>query len=77
MVTVDPSDPSHKIERQLSSVENAVNGRQIDALIMSAGSNDIGFGDIIKKCFGVIVRSPPCCCASIILDKQKSQRNKF
>jgi lysophospholipase L1-like esterase len=35
---------------QIDKVKEAVNGRPIDALLISIGGNDIGFADLVAKC---------------------------
>ncbi len=35
---------------QIDKVKDILNGRQIDALLISVGGNDIGFADLVAKC---------------------------
>jgi GDSL-like lipase/acylhydrolase family protein/uncharacterized protein DUF5648 len=46
----DPNNGSNYLTPQIDEVARIASGRRIDALIMSAGGNDIGFTDIIKNC---------------------------
>jgi hypothetical protein len=46
-----PDDPYFpKLRPQIDQVEDAVGNRRIDALVMSGGGNDIGFGPIATVC---------------------------
>lgn len=46
----DAGDGPSKDLSQVRQIEDLVGDRRIDALIVSIGGNDIGFGDIIKRC---------------------------
>jgi len=43
-------EPGDRLAPQLEEVEAFARGRRIDALLMSVGANDIGFGRIVRLC---------------------------
>jgi len=47
---VEPQDAREPLVPQLQQVAAAIGARQIDALIVSIGGNDIGFADVAKVC---------------------------
>lgn len=60
----DGQEASQTLLPQIDQVKNQVGGRRIDALLISAGGNDAGFGDIAYECvlrglFDACRQSPP------------------
>ncbi|WP_421540597.1 hypothetical protein [Myxococcus fulvus] len=43
-------NPEHYMPSQVARLEALVGTRPIDALVLSAGGNDVGFGDILRFC---------------------------
>ncbi|NTX01965.1 hypothetical protein [Myxococcus sp. CA040A] len=43
-------NPEHYMPSQLNRLVTLVGNRPIDALVLSAGGNDVGFGDILRFC---------------------------
>lgn len=46
-----PPRHSPPLRPQIDEARRLVNGREIDAVLVSIGANDIGFGDIVSFCF--------------------------
>ena len=47
---IDPADPFNPLPPQLDEASRIVGNRIIDGLLISAGANDIHFGDIVQDC---------------------------
>ncbi|WNG48092.1 hypothetical protein F0U60_31090 [Archangium minus] len=45
-----PWSSSQFLEPQIEQLQRISQGRRIDALVISAGGNDMGFGDVLKHC---------------------------
>ncbi len=45
---------------QIDVMRNSIGKRRIDALVISVGANDIGFGGIVSSCLQNIVHLDPC-----------------
>src|SRR5439155_15308287 len=45
-----PYSPDAWLPSQIDALATTLNGRQIDALVISGGGNDIGFGNVAKTC---------------------------
>ncbi len=50
LTTTGPGPVSAPIPSQVTQVKNWLNGAELDALVISIGGNDIGFGDVVVKC---------------------------
>jgi hypothetical protein len=49
-ILADQTRGTVKVEPQIKRLKQALAGRPIDALIMSAGGNDIGFSELVARC---------------------------
>lgn len=58
---------------QIDKVKEVLNGRQIDALLISVGGNDIGFAELVAKC----ILLPNCSTSNSALEKLRGGLNSL